>query len=636
MPLRRPPTSPGSSGSSLVLGWIAYFFVNRSESKAEIGSEIELAPNRKPYYDDEELEGPRLMRVQFLAVILLATMVVGLPLYWILEPGRQAAKVRSWDKQFATWGSHLFAPTADGGFNCAGCHGGMTATGGVAEFVVTDPLTSDVQAVSWKAPALNTVLYRFDASEVTFIITYGRPGTPMSAWGVEGGGAMNHQQIQTLIEYIKSITVAPEGCTVPDAQGIDLTKKPSTVCDGGHLPTATQEEIQTAAEAAVDDGTSRIARRGAVQPRPGQRRLLLCALPHAGLELRRPRHAGFGQPRLEPHRWRDRGALPEQAGHGRLRQGRQRQRRSLRHPGSGFGEDARLRRDADRRTDQRHRGLREDFVEMTSLATLAIGWMPEIRGLLTVVIAVVVFCGSIYLLLATNVGARLGFLLAIAALAAWMASMGAIWWAYGLGLQGRAPQWSVASGVNLMRSPDQLTNSHITDDLELTLDPAYGTSEAAESARQSLQDAGWNLLGEDDPQRGQAIASADEIVQHEFELYAAGDYVAISVLDRGGERWPNWFGDSLDFFALRHTPHYALVEIAPVVPQRTEPGRAPAAPVIDETQPHQYVLMVRDLGSKRQPATFLTLGASLIFGATCWMLHRRDKTVAKHIAEAKG
>ena len=29
------------------------------------------------------------MRVQFLAVILLATMVVGLPLYWILEPGRQ-------------------------------------------------------------------------------------------------------------------------------------------------------------------------------------------------------------------------------------------------------------------------------------------------------------------------------------------------------------------------------------------------------------------------------------------------------------------------------------------------------------------------------------------------------------------
>jgi hypothetical protein len=78
-------------GVIFTLGWVAYYFFNRHSGKAEIGSEIELAPNRRPYYDDEELEGPRLMRVQFLAVILLATMVVGLPLYWILEPGRQEA-----------------------------------------------------------------------------------------------------------------------------------------------------------------------------------------------------------------------------------------------------------------------------------------------------------------------------------------------------------------------------------------------------------------------------------------------------------------------------------------------------------------------------------------------------------------
>jgi hypothetical protein len=77
------------------------------------------------------------------------------------------------------------------------------------------------------------------------------------------------------------------------------------------------------------------------------------------------------------------------------------------------------------------------------------------------------------------------------------------------------------------------------------------------------------------------------------------------------------------------------VEIAPVVEQRTEPGRAPATPIADESQPHEYVLMVRDLGSKRQPATFLTLGSSLIFGATCWLLHRRDRVVATHRAEAK-
>ncbi len=241
-------------GVVFTLGWLVYAIANWRSGRAEAGSEIELAPNRKPYYDDEELEGPRLMRVQFLAVILLATMVVGLPLYWVLEPGRQEAKSRSWDKQFATWGSHLFAPTADGGFNCAGCHGGMTATGGSAEFVVTDPLTSKVEEVTWKAPALNTVLYRFDASEVTFIITYGRPGTPMSAWGVAGGGAMNAQQVETLVEYIKSITVEPESC-VEGSTAVDLGKTPSTICDGGHLPSATQQEIQAAAEQAVADGT---------------------------------------------------------------------------------------------------------------------------------------------------------------------------------------------------------------------------------------------------------------------------------------------------------------------------------------------------------------------------------------------
>lgn len=272
---------------------------------------------------------------------------------------------------------------------------------------------------------------------------------------------------------------------------------------------------------------------------------------------------------------------------------------------------------------------------MTAAAMFAIGWMPEIRGILTVIIAVVVFCGSVYLLLATNVGARLGLLLAIAGLAAWMASMGVIWWAYGLGLKGRDPGWAVASGVNLMRTPSDLDQSHIINNIVLDIDSNLTYREQADQAREQLQAGGWRLLSEDDPQRGQAIASADEIIQQEFELYAAGEYVPIDVLDKGGDRFPK-FGDSFDFIALRHSPHYALVEIAPVVPQRTEPGRAPATPIADPDQPHEYVLMVRDLGSKRQPATFLTLGAGLIFGATCWLLHRRDQIVDSNLAEAKG
>ena len=63
---------------------------------------------------------------------------------------------------------------------------------------MTDQVTGQVRAVNWYAPALNTVLYRFDEDEVSYILTYGRPGSPMSAWGLDGGGPMNAQQIQTL------------------------------------------------------------------------------------------------------------------------------------------------------------------------------------------------------------------------------------------------------------------------------------------------------------------------------------------------------------------------------------------------------------------------------------------------------
>ena len=226
--------------------WLVYAFLNRNASRPEIGSEIELAANRKPYYDDEELEGRRLQRVQLIGVLLLATITIGLPAYWLAEPSRQAGATNGQANRFVSWGSNLFASTADGGFNCAGCHGGMNATGGAAPYTVTDSKTGLVQAVSWKAPALNTVFYKFDEDEVRFILEYGRPFSPMSPWGVRGGGPMNDQQIQTLIEYMKSIQIPRENCAV---QGAD----PRT-CEGGHLPAEEQEKIQAAAEKAVADG----------------------------------------------------------------------------------------------------------------------------------------------------------------------------------------------------------------------------------------------------------------------------------------------------------------------------------------------------------------------------------------------
>lgn len=216
----------------VLTGWVAYAILNLRQSRDELGSEIELAANRKPYYDDETLEGSRLTRVLGIGVVLLVVITIALPLYWILEPNRQAGAQQAQDDIFVEWGSRLFAATADGGFNCAGCHGGMSGSGGVAAYNLTDTTTGEVRPVNWSAPALNTIFYRFDEDEVRFILVYGRPFSPMSPWGVEGGGPMNDQQIDTLIAYLQSIQIEREGC----AEGED---DPRT-CPSGHLPSDDQ------------------------------------------------------------------------------------------------------------------------------------------------------------------------------------------------------------------------------------------------------------------------------------------------------------------------------------------------------------------------------------------------------------
>jgi mono/diheme cytochrome c family protein len=138
----------------------------------------------------------------------------------------------------------------------------MKATGGQAPTAVTDPKTGEVRAVNWFAPALNTVLYRFDGDEVRFILNYGRTFSPMSAWGTVGGGPMNAQQIETIIAYIRSIQLPIASCaTGPGFLPVSgLTElKDLKACDGGVLPDDEKQKIDKAAKAAaqklVDAGT---------------------------------------------------------------------------------------------------------------------------------------------------------------------------------------------------------------------------------------------------------------------------------------------------------------------------------------------------------------------------------------------
>ncbi|MEI6199418.1 MAG: hypothetical protein WCP83_05750 [Actinomycetota bacterium] len=262
-------------------------------------------------------------------------------------------------------------------------------------------------------------------------------------------------------------------------------------------------------------------------------------------------------------------------------------------------------------------------------ALLAVSWEPEIRGWMIVIISVSVLMGSTYLLLGTNLGARLGFLVAMAGLTGWMMSMAIIWAVYGIGLKGPMPTWVPSQPITIVRDGALLNQSGVVDgssDLK-GVEPVA----AAKKVSDQLVGEGWKILAESDPQRGQAIASADEIIQIETKEYAAGEYSAVAVYDKGGARYPK-LGDSIDFIAFKHTPRYAIVEIAPVVTQRAEPGRAPARVQIDTTQPHRYVIMIRDLGARRKPAFLIAFGSGIIFFLLCWILHRRETLLRKNLA----
>ena len=190
----------------IVLGLLVYVWVNLREGQAEVGSEIELAPNRKRYYDDDELETTVLNRTLRWALVLLVIIAVGLPLYWLNEPSRMSGAEANFKTTFEGRGEELYIE----GSQCQNCHG-PEGTGGQAPYTILDAEGAFVASVNWRAPALDTVLLRFSRDEVEYIINYGRPFSPMPGWGAEvGKGPLSPQQVTNLVDYLASIQLTPE------------------------------------------------------------------------------------------------------------------------------------------------------------------------------------------------------------------------------------------------------------------------------------------------------------------------------------------------------------------------------------------------------------------------------------------
>ena len=184
--------------------------------------------NQAEFLPDEDLEGRRLERVLGWSLIFVMIVAVSLPIYFLAEPNRQVDAKEGFDERSIERGAILFANSQSPEYDpvrsllCANCHG-VEGEGGTAPFTLQPEADkclkeqnqgkADIpeclpKQVSWQAPALNTAGLRFDRGQLTNIITYGRPGTPMPAWGVKSGkGVLNEQSVNDLVNYLESIQI---------------------------------------------------------------------------------------------------------------------------------------------------------------------------------------------------------------------------------------------------------------------------------------------------------------------------------------------------------------------------------------------------------------------------------------------
>lgn len=242
---------------------------------------------------------------------------------------------------------------------------------------------------------------------------------------------------------------------------------------------------------------------------------------------------------------------------------------------------------------------------MADLVLGALTWDPQLKGGLIALLSMVLLPGSVYLILGTDLGMRLGFLVAAAGFMGWMVIMGLVWTVYGIGLIGRAPAWT----------PEATVRGDI--------------SRSSAPAVEDFPD-GWKKLAPDNPEATEAQAVADEILAPSPEsgksgpYKTAGDFMAAGAYEKGGEDY---------FLTLRHKPHYLLLQVQGVVKQEATPGGAPPKPTVDPGAPVTSVVLVRDLGNLRVPPAKVTFYSLVLFGLLVYVLHKRDKEAMAARAE---
>ncbi|HEX3539736.1 MAG TPA: hypothetical protein VHT75_04760 [Acidimicrobiales bacterium] len=277
-------------------------------------------------------------------------------------------------------------------------------------------------------------------------------------------------------------------------------------------------------------------------------------------------------------------------------------------------------------------------------------WDPFIRGIVILALFIVLLPGSVYLVLSTDVGGRLGFLLMAAGISGMLCLLAILWMPLASTADiGRPNSWKVLelvtgdySGQVTVKGAASLPVGNLQAG---TKPPLQGlTTKHWYWPFQGCSDSGWHkidpsLINDPESTADKFLAntsgsSVGPLLTSPFS--ATSDYTYIDGFTKG-QNGGCLFAISRHkiYLPLARGAHYVVLRVLPTLPVLNLGGAPPPAQP-DTSKPYTYVIMERNLGSVRQPQALLAISMGIIFLVVCYILHTRDKAAEEEGGDGGG
>lgn len=244
--------------------------------------------------------------------------------------------------------------------------------------------------------------------------------------------------------------------------------------------------------------------------------------------------------------------------------------------------------------------LANEAIEKTTWYPLTLGWLVVLSG-------IGMFFGSTYLLLATNVGSRLGFLIVGTIATGFLAILSLLWMTTATPLnvfKGRQVEWKAIGIVQNVKSANVKEVQTIRENGAKLSATEFANVKAAADTFLAA------------PAEGTEVEKPESIADD----LPTVDVIVTEIYEVGGSE-PNPL-----HFEFRHTPQYAAASYCQLDKVKSQTAfRSTCDTSAGAAVNSKILILEKDLGSLRQPPLFLFLGSSVLMSIFLLSLHWREK-----------